>query len=239
MKPVTLYARFSPRPTEGGETKCESIATQLERLRDYCRALGLTIEAEESDEEASGRSMNGRPGLQRAIARVCKSKGVLMVYSLSRLARNTRDAIAIAETLDSHGADLSSLHERIDTTTPTGRFFFTVLAALAQLEREQTAERTSEAMISHQARGRRMGRSDRVPYGWHTVDSDPEKIEPDSFEQGVIARIKRLNTQGMPNRAICRTLDNLAIPRRSGTWAGQHGLVASILKRNGNGQSES
>src|SRR5208283_249123 len=79
-KPVVMYARWSPRPN-GAE--CESILTQFERMTDYCRALDLNIIAEYQDENASGKTTAGRPGLADAIRCVCRSKGVLMVYSLS------------------------------------------------------------------------------------------------------------------------------------------------------------
>ena len=63
-----------------------------------------------------------------ALDQTCDCGGVLVVYSLSRLARSTRDAIEITERLEQSGADLVSITERIDTTTGIGRFFFTAIA---------------------------------------------------------------------------------------------------------------
>jgi DNA invertase Pin-like site-specific DNA recombinase len=64
------------------------------------------------------------------------------------------------------GADLAVIQENVNTRSPMGRFIFTLFSALAQLEREQNAERTSTAMLRHHAKGRRMTRPERCPYGW-------------------------------------------------------------------------
>ena len=122
---------------------------------------------------AAGRT-TGRD-LQKAIAAACRRKAVLVVYSLSRLARCTKDAIDLAERLNAAGADLAVIQENVNTRSPMGRFIFTLFSALAQLEREQIADRTSTAMLRHQAKGRRMTRPDRCPYGWRV---DPTATRP-------------------------------------------------------------
>lgn len=99
-----------------------------------------------------------------------------MVHSLSRLARSTRDAIGIAEALGAAGADLVSITEKIDTTTGMGRFFFTTIAALAQLERDQISERTKAALAHKRAKGERV--SGRIPYGYKLAE-DQVTLVPD------------------------------------------------------------
>lgn len=86
-----------------------------------------------------------------------------MVYSLSRLARSTKDAIAIAERLDKAGADLVSLSEKIDTTTAAGKMVFRMLAVLAEFERDLVSERTTAALAHKAGKGERIG---EVPFGW-------------------------------------------------------------------------
>ena len=235
-----LYARFSPRPNPRAKGDgrpghdCESVQTQLERLRAWCAALGLEILGEFSDEEMSGKKKENRPGLQAAMLKACRLRAVLCVYSMSRLARNTRDAIDIAETLTRHRANLSSIHERIDTSTPWGRFSYTMLAGLAQLEREQIVERTSDAMLRHQGAGRRMGRVDRCPFGWRASGVPDGKLEADEQEQAIIARIVALRASGESYRSICRVLDQEGIGRRDGkTWATCPGMIPVILRRSG------
>ena len=79
------------------------------------------------DRGLSGGRCDNRPALKEALKAVCRGDS-LVVYSLSRLARSTRDTLMIAETLERKGADLVSLSERIDTTSSTGKMVFRMLA---------------------------------------------------------------------------------------------------------------
>src|SRR5581483_9733190 len=170
-------------------------------------------------------------GLQAAIATACQRKAVLCVYSLSRLARCTRDAIDLAERLNGAGADLAVIQENVNTRSPMGRFIFTLFSALAQLEHEQIAERTSTAMLRHQARGRRMTRPDRCPYGWRPDPADPARLVEDAEEQAAIARIRQERRRGRGLREIARTLDRAGIDCRGRGWS--HSAVRSVLRRAG------
>jgi len=69
------------------------MAAQLERIRAYCLANGLELVAIHEDAGLSGKRADNRPGLQAALADVCNRGGVLVVYSLSRLARSVSDSI--------------------------------------------------------------------------------------------------------------------------------------------------
>jgi site-specific DNA recombinase len=104
---------------------------------------GVSLEAQEA---RARRWAENRPGLQAALTEVCRTKGALVVYSLSRLARSTKDAISIAERLERAGADLVSLSEKIDTTSAAGKMLFRMLAVLAEFERDLISERTWGAM---------------------------------------------------------------------------------------------
>ena len=156
MAQAVIYARFSPRAECGGLRF--SVEKQTERCRALLQAHGYEVIGEKHDNDMSGGRADNRPGLQAAIALACKHKAVLVVYKLDRLARNTRDALEVLERLQKSKADLASLVEQINSRSPMGRFFFTQLAAFAELEREQIRERTSAAMRSYQADGRRMTR---------------------------------------------------------------------------------
>ena len=222
-----LYARFSPRPNA---SECESIRTQLERSRAYAAAHALPITGEFFDENLSGGRADNRPGLQAALTAVCREKACLIVYSLTRLARSTRDAVAISDRLRGCGADLASLHETIDTRTSMGRFFYTVMAALGELEREQISERTRDAMLRHQANGRRM--SDETPYGWVRRADNPALMEEELGEQDVIRRIVSDRQTGMKFREIARGLMESSISCR-GRAKWNHGTIQAILRRAG------
>jgi DNA invertase Pin-like site-specific DNA recombinase len=228
MPDAVLYARFSPRPSAD---ECDSVEKQIERCCAYCHGHGYTVVAEHSDKDLSGGRADNRPGLQNAIDAACDRRAVLVVYSLSRLARNTRDAIDLAERLNAAGADLAVIQENVNTRSPMGRFIFTLFSALAQLEREQIAERTSTAMLRHQAKGRRMTRADRCPYGWKVDPLGDDRLIEDDAEQAVIGRITRERQNGATLREIAAGLDRAGFPCRGGRW--EHSTVRSILLRNG------
>ena len=216
------------RPRPNAE-ECDSIEKQIERCRDYSAGHGYTVIAAHHDKDLSGGRADNRPGLQKAIAAACDRKAVLVVFSLSRLARCTKDAIDLAERLSAAGADLAVIQENVNTRSPMGRFIFTLFSALAQLEREQIAERTSTAMLRHQAKGRRMTRPDRCPYGWRPDPSDPDRLVEDADEQTVIARIREERRIGRGLREIARRLDLAGIACRGGRWS--HTTVRSVLLR--------
>jgi DNA invertase Pin-like site-specific DNA recombinase len=226
MPYAVLYGRFSPRPNP---EECDSVEKQLERCRAYCAGHGYSVLSEHQDKDLSGGRADNRPGLQEAIARACARKAILVVYSLSRLARCTRDAIDLAERLNAAGADLAVIQENVNTRSPMGRFIFTLFSALAQLEREQIGERTSSAMLRHQAKGRRMTRPDRCPYGWRPDPDNPGNLVEDAQEQAAIALIREEHRRGRALRALARALDRAGISCRGRRWS--HSAIRSVLRR--------
>jgi site-specific DNA recombinase len=223
---AVLYARFSPRP--GAET-CESVEKQLERCRAYCNGHAYTVVSEYSDKDLSGSRADNRPGLQKAINAACRQRAILCVFSLSRLARCTRDAIDLAERLSAAGADLAVIQESVNTRSSMGRFIFTLFSALAQLEREQIGERTSTAMLRHQANGRRMTHAARCPFGKQPDPQDAARLIDHPDEQKAIAAIRKAHAEGKGLKAIAHLLDAKAMPCRGQRW--HHTTVRSILRR--------
>lgn len=88
----------------------------------------------------------------------CREGDVIIVESISRMARNTRDLLSLVDKLQEKGVEFISLKEAIDTTTPAGRFVLTVFAALAELEREQTLDRQKSGIAVAKAAGKYKGR---------------------------------------------------------------------------------
>jgi len=215
MAQAVIYARFSPRPNAA---ECDSVEKQIERCRAYCDAHGYEVIGKKHDNDMSGGRADNRPGLQAAIALACKRKAVLVVYKLDRLARNTRDALEVLERLQKSKADLASLVEQINSRSPMGRFFFTQLAAFAELEREQIRERTSAAMRTYQADGRRMTRADRCPFGQQPDPSDPSRLIDNPEELAVLERIRALRSEGKGAKAITAALNAERFPCRGWCW---------------------
>ena len=108
------------------------------------------------NEKMTGTKRN-RPELEKLLERLTEGDTVV-VESLSRLGRSTKDLIWLMETFNSKGVNLVSLKESIDTTTSTGKLLFTLMSAIAQFERDVIADRTREGLNSARARGRKGGR---------------------------------------------------------------------------------
>jgi DNA invertase Pin-like site-specific DNA recombinase len=123
------------------------------------------------------------------------------------------------------------IQENVNTRSPMGRFIFTLFSALAQLEREQIAERTSSAMLRHQANGRRMTHPARCPFGKQPDTLDPVRLIDQPEEQAIIASIQAARSMGNGFKAIACAFEGKGIPCRGGRW--HHTTVRSILRRAG------
>ncbi|UCZ74953.1 recombinase family protein [Dickeya zeae] len=108
------------------------------------------------EDQASGKNAR-RPGLKRALRKL-KRGDTLIVWKLDRLGRSVRDLITMVSDLQSRGIHFRSLTDAIDTSTPAGRFFFHVMSALAEMERELIVERTRAGLAAARAAGRIGGR---------------------------------------------------------------------------------
>lgn len=117
-------------------------------------------------EKASGKNVTDRPVLNNLMAQL-KNEDKLIVDSISRFARNTKDLLELVEQLKSKGVQFVSLKENIDTTTPTGIFMLTVFGAVAQLERDYIKERQAEGIAVAKAKGKYKGRKPiEYPRNW-------------------------------------------------------------------------
>lgn len=217
------YVRVS---TEGQATEGVSLDAQRARISAWCIANNYQLAGVYVDAGVSGARADNRPKLQEALAAVCKGKGALIVYSLSRLARSTKDTIAIAERLDAAGADLVSLSERIDTTSAAGRMIFRMLAVLSEFERDLVSERTISALAHKRAKGERVG---TIPFGFD-LGSDDIRLVENPGEQSTVRTIRELRGQGMTYRAIAGRLNGASIAAKGGgRWHPQ--AVLNVAQR--------
>lgn len=107
-------------------------------------------------DKASGKNTD-RPEFKKMMEFV-REGDIIVVESISRIARNTRDLLSIVAQLENKGVEFVSLKENIDTSTPQGQFMLTVFGALAELERESILERQREGIAIAKAQGRYKGR---------------------------------------------------------------------------------
>jgi len=219
------YVRVS---TERQASEGVSLEAQKERIVAWCLANDYNLVDVFIDAGISGKRADNRPALQEAIEAVTRSGGVLVVYSLSRLARSTKDTLAIAERLERSNADLVSLSERIDTTSAAGKMVFRMLAVLAEFERDLVSERTTEAMNHKRQLGQRI--SGRIRFGWDLQDDGKTLVE-NVEEQRVLELIGELKAAGESLRAIAAELSRRGIPTKEGRTEWKHSTVAGIISR--------
>lgn len=218
------YARVS---TGGQARDGVSMEMQQARFKSWSDANDADLMEIFTDAGLSGARASNRPGLLAAIKAARKHRAALVVYSLSRLARNVVDAIRITDELHRAGADLVSLTEKIDTTSASGRVFFTIMAAMAEFERGQIAERTAAAMAHLRKQGRRI--SGKIPFGYD-LSGDGRNLVENPDEREAIDLMRSLRSEGLSLRKIAADLDQRDIPTKSGTrWSAQ--VVRGILRR--------
>ena len=125
MKRVAIYYRVS--------TTDQSPQMQIDELREYANSRGFKVVGEFLD-EASGRN-NSRRQLESMLTQVRKRKvDVVLVWKYDRFARSTQHLVNTLEEFKSLGVDFISYTQQIDTTTSMGKFFFTVMAGIAEFE---------------------------------------------------------------------------------------------------------
>ena len=209
MKKAIGYIRVS---TEQQATEGVSLEAQRAKIESWCVANDCELVAVEVDAGISGKSMGKRPGLLKALGNM-KRDMVLVVYSLSRLARSTKDTLAIAERLEKAGADLVSLSEKIDTTGAAGKMMFRMLAVLAEFERDVISERTTAALAHKKQSGEKYA---PVPFGFREVEGRSVTVESEAL---VVARILRDRKAGRTLVEIAEALNTKGIQgKRGGRW---------------------
>ena len=224
MPNAYAYIRVS---TELQAAEGISLDAQRARIAAWCELNDYVLADVFVDAGISGKRADNRPALQAALAAV-KSGSALVVYSLSRLARSTKDTIAIGERLEKVGADLVSLSEKIDTTSAAGKMIFRMLAVMAEFERDVISERTTTAMAHKRRKGERI--SSKIPFGFDLADDGVSLVE-NPQEQTILRKIADLRAQGLSLRAIADDLTNCGIPTKEGGTKWKHTTIARILAR--------
>lgn len=150
---VAIYTRVSTRE--------QSDEMQTRELRAYCAARSLEIVGEYSDIGWSG-ARGKRPGLDRLMDAARKRQfDAVLVWKFDRFARSVRHLLAALEEFRNLGLQFISYQENLDTSSPLGQALFTIVAAVAQLERDLIRERVRAGIGNARAKGVRLGRPRR------------------------------------------------------------------------------
>lgn len=202
-----------------------SLDAQQSKVRAWADLNGASEVVIFRDEGISGKRSDNRPGLQSALDAVGKGDA-LIVYSLSRLSRSTKDTLILSEILLKKEADLVSLSEKIDTTTAAGKMVFRMLAVLSEFERDQISDRTRFALAHKKANGEKTGGT--CPFGYRVRAG---KLYRHAEEQKAVRLILDLSGKGETLRAICRNLEAVGVARKKGSLSWHPQIVSDILQR--------
>lgn len=220
MNKAIGYIRVS---TEQQASEGVSLEAQRAKIQAWAVANDYELVAIHEDAGITGTSMDKRTGLHAAIAATGKGMA-LVAYSISRIARSTRDMLEVAAGLEKKGADLVSLSEKIDTSSAAGKMVFRMMAVLSEFERDQIAERTSAALAHKKARHEVYS---ALPLGYM---NDAGKLVPVDEELRVVAEIKEMRGSGMSLEKIAADLNARGIiGKRGGKF---HGMTVKKILEN-------
>ncbi len=184
-----------------------SLDAQLQRLRDFCAGQDWQVVGVYTDAGASAKDTE-RPELQRMMQAIVEgAMDVVVVYKLDRLTRSVLDLYELLQFFEDHKVGFRSVTEVFDTTSAMGRLFVTIVAALAQWEREQLGERTKAGMIEMTRQGRWSG--GRAAFGY----SYDGELHVNESQAEVVRDIFEWYTSGLGLRTILARLNDPSHPR--------------------------
>lgn len=183
-----------------------SVEEQERRLQQYCKAMDIKIHQIYVDAAYSGSSLE-RPGIQEVIrdVRAHKVKKVI-VWKLDRLSRSQKDTLIMLEDVFlENNCDFVSMLESFDTSTPFGRAIVGILAAFAQLERENIKERTSMGRIARIAKGHYS--ASHPPLGYHFIPGSND-LAIEEYESNIVQEIYTRFLSGESLNGIAESMKN-------------------------------
>jgi site-specific DNA recombinase len=215
------YIRVS---TERQASEGASLEAQQAKIEQWCFANGYELVNVFKDEGISGKRMDTRQGLQDALATI-KKGNAFVFYSMSRVARSTKDMLSIGDLITKKRADMVSVIEDFDTTSASGKLMFQMLAVLAEFERNLVGERTASVLQNKKAN--RQVYTNQTPYGFKAVNGRLEQVKQ---EVKVVAEIQQARAKGQTLQAIADNLNSRGIPTKTNKqW--QPATIHLLLQR--------
>ena len=187
-----------------------SLENQEQKIRDYCKLKDFEILEIIQDAGISAKNLR-RPGAQKVLEMASnKMVDAVVVYKLDRMFRSTVDALETTKQFDKWNVSFHSIEESLDTKSAMGKFFFTLIAALAEMEREIIGERTRDVLQRKKANGEVYG---NVPFGFKKFKG---KLLNHDAEQKVVQTVLGMRQKGLNYSRISRELNHMGLKTKKG-----------------------
>lgn len=209
MKKAIGYVRVS---TQEQASEGVSLSAQERKIQAYAELNDLSLVGIESDAGLSGKNTD-RAGLQNVLKMAERGEvEAVIVYKLDRLSRKVTDTLEMIERLEKLGVAFHSIQEKVDTKSAIGKFFLTITAAFAEMERNVISERTVAALQEKRKQGKLAG---NVPFGFDLAE-DGESLVENKTEKEIVSLCRELRGRGYTLQAVANELTGKGYQPKTG-----------------------